>query len=179
MPWNVEIKARVADPRRVKPAVEVLSGKPAIVLRQEDTFFNTPHGRLKLRVLAPDRADLIYYEREDAPGPKPSDYTIFPTTDPATVKAVLSAALGVRGVVQKIRRLYCVGQTRVHLDDVVGLGTFLELEVVLQDGQSVDDGARIARELLTRLGIPEADLVAQAYIDLLAGGSSGSLGGGA
>lgn len=46
-----------------------------------------------------------------------------------SLQAVLSEALGVQGVVKKERRLYMVGQTRVHLDRVEGLGDFLELEV--------------------------------------------------
>uniref|UniRef100_A0A8C3FEW7 CYTH domain-containing protein n=1 Tax=Chrysemys picta bellii TaxID=8478 RepID=A0A8C3FEW7_CHRPI len=75
------------------------------------------------------RGQLIFYERPDSEGPKLSHYSISPTADPAGLKAVLSQALGVQGVVKKERRLYVVGQTRVHLDRVEGLGDFLELEV--------------------------------------------------
>jgi hypothetical protein len=41
---------------------------------QEDTFFTVPHGRLKLRKFSSKSAELIYYEREDGPGPKESRY---------------------------------------------------------------------------------------------------------
>ena len=44
-------------------------------------------------------------------------------------QAVLTQALGVLGMVRKERLLYLVGQTRVHLDSVEGLGDFVELEV--------------------------------------------------
>ena len=84
------------------------------------------------------------------------------------MKTVLSGALGVRGVVRKERLLYIVGQTRVHLDNVSGLGSFVELEVVLKPGQSDAEGQMVARDLMAILGICEEDLLDRAYIDMLA-----------
>ncbi|KAK2519374.1 hypothetical protein Q9966_014000 [Columba livia] len=83
------------------------------------------------------------------------------------VEAVLGQALGVLGVVRKERLLFLVGQTRVHLDSVEGLGDFLELEVVLTEEQSVEDGERVACELMKELGVEEEDLISGAYLDLL------------
>jgi predicted adenylyl cyclase CyaB len=84
------------------------------------------------------------------------------------LKALLALALGTSSVVRKVRTLYLHGQTRIHLDEVEGLGDFVELEVVLQEGQSEADGQAIARRLMRRLGIQPADLVEGAYMDLLA-----------
>jgi len=167
VPSNVEIKARVRDLTRLRELVEGLSDGPAEVIRQEDTFFNCPAGRLKLRTLSPDLGELIYYEREDAPGPRPSTYVIAPTEDPDSLRTALASALGVRGVVRKCRCLYRAGGTRIHLDQVDGLGAFVELEVVLRPDQSADDGARIAADLMAQLGIRDEDLVTEAYVDLL------------
>jgi len=72
-----------------------------------------------------------------------------------------------RGVVKKSRSLPLVGQTRAHLDDVDGLGHFMELEVVLEEGQSEREGEAIARDLMEKLGIDNEDLIASAYVDLL------------
>lgn len=167
MATNVEIKARVNDPAGLRERIERLSDTPAELLVQDDTFFVVPRGRLKLRVLAPDRGQLVYYEREDRAGPKSSYYLVAPTPDPASLHAALAAALGVRGVVRKRRWLYLVGQTRVHLDDVEDLGAFMELEVVLQRGQSAEEGEAIATDLMARLGIATEDLIEGAYLDLL------------
>ena len=68
----------------------------------------------------------------------------------------------------KTRWLFLVGQTRIHLDEVVGLGSFLELEVVLAADQSPDEGHRIARGIMAALEVREADLIDCAYADLLA-----------
>jgi predicted adenylyl cyclase CyaB len=167
MPTNVEIKARVRDFDGLKARIESLSGAPCEEIPQEDTFFNVPTGRLKLRLLAPDFGQLIYYRRDDASGPKRSEYTIATTREPGALKAILSATVGVRGVVRKRRLLYRIGSTRIHMDAVEGLGFFMELEVVLKDGQDIGQGATIANDLMEKLGIHPADLVQGAYIDLL------------
>jgi len=167
MPANIEIKARVRDFPGLKRRAEALADSPLEVIPQEDTFFIVPKGRLKLRLLAPDRAQLVFYERPDRDGPKRSDYFIFNTDDPENLKTALKLALGIRGVVKKTRYLYMVGQTRVHLDDVEGLGQFIELEVVLRDGQSDREGQAIADGLMEKLGIASTDLIEGAYMDLL------------
>ena len=69
--------------------------------------------------------------------------------------------------VKKTRWLYMVGQTRVHCDTVEGLGDFMELEVVLEDDQSVEDGQKIADDLMSQLGIDQTKLIKCAYMDLL------------
>ncbi len=167
MPANIEIKALARHFSDLQTRAAALSDTPVEIIPQEDTFFHVLRGRLKLRQLAPDRAQLVYYERPDQDGPKRSDYHIFETRDPENLKTVLSLALGVRGVVRKTRYLYMAGQTRIHLDDVEGLGHFLELEVVLRDGQTDAEGQVVARDLMNRLGICDEDLLQGAYLDLL------------
>ncbi len=166
MPSNIEIKARARNFDGIKSRAEKLSNAPVLVILQEDTFFNTPRGRLKLRVVA-DHAELIYYTRPDQEGPKRSDYHITQSNDPANLKDVLNLAYGIRGIVKKSRYLYLVGQTRVHLDEVEGLGQFMELEVVMEDGQSDAEGQKIAEDLMSALGVESGDLIDGAYMDLL------------
>jgi adenylate cyclase len=114
-----------------------------------------------------DRGQLIYYNRPDEDGPKASHYQIYPTAAPQQLRALLAVSLGERGVVKKTRSLYWSGQTRIHLDEVEGLGSYMELEVVLVDGQSLEEGQAVARDLCAALSITDASLVRGAYIDLL------------
>ena len=167
MPANIEIKARTEKFDELRERLSVLCGTTPEILLQEDTFFHSPNGRLKLRLLQSGPAQLIHYDRPDQPGPKRSNYHVFQTDDPENLKTALSRAFGTRGVVRKERLLYLVGQTRVHLDNVSGLGSFLELEVVLKPGQSDAEGQMVARELMAILDICEEDLLDCAYIDLL------------
>ncbi len=167
MPANIEIKARVDDPARLRVIAERLSDTPPEVVEQHDIFFACPHGRMKLRQSSAGAGELIFYSRADAAGPKQSHYAIATISSPAGLLAVLSAALGVRRTVTKTRVLLRVGQTRIHLDSIHGLGSFVELEVVLRDGQPPEEGRRIARDLMTALGICDEDLLDGSYADLL------------
>lgn len=173
MPTNIEIKARLRDPQRVRRRAEELADRPGSTFRQVDHFFAAPHGRLKLRELEPGRGELIAYLRPDRQGPKASSYAVLPLDDPNAARAVLELALGRRGTVRKTRTLFLAGRTRIHLDEVEGLGSFVELEVVLRAGEDQAAGAVEAQELMARLGIEPADLVREAYIDLLSDGAAG------
>jgi predicted adenylyl cyclase CyaB len=164
---NIEIKARVDDVESLRERVNSLSDSEPKRIRQEDTFFHCPKGRLKLREFSPTRGELIYYERDDSPDPKRSNYIRSVTTDPRPLKSALSASLGVRGMVVKNRTIYQIGQTRIHIDEVDGLGCFVEIEVVLSSGESVEHGVAIAHGLMKRLGIEKQDLIDCAYIDLI------------
>lgn len=164
---NVEIKARVRDFEDFAARLKKLKPAKPRVLVQEDVFFRVPAGRLKLRILGKKSGELIYYKRPDRSGPKTSDYRIVRTSEPEALRDLLAAAVSLRGVVRKVRMVCLVGQTRIHLDDVAGLGLFMELEVVLEPGQKAAAGNAIARDLVKKLGILKSDLVSGAYIDLL------------
>ncbi|MBM4024803.1 MAG: class IV adenylate cyclase [Planctomycetes bacterium] len=168
MKRNVEIKAKVADLAAVRRIVEGFADSGPMELDQEDTFFKCPRGRLKLRRFAGcAQGQLIYYERPEVAGPKESRYVVHSTADADGLRDVLAAALESIGVVRKQRAVYLVGQTRVHLDRVEGLGEFVELEVVLQPEQGASEGETIARALMGRLGISASQLIDRAYLDLL------------
>jgi predicted adenylyl cyclase CyaB len=167
MARNVEIKARIDRIDAVLPLALACADGPPEAIAQDDTFFACPIGRLKLRVFADGRGELIAYQRPDASGPKTSDYAIAPVADPDALRTTLMRALGSGGRVIKQRTLLRVGRTRVHLDRVEGLGDFLELEVVLRDGENADDGVAEAHALLRRLQVDTAQLVSGAYVDLL------------
>jgi predicted adenylyl cyclase CyaB len=164
---NVEIKARIESVESVFPKAAALADKGPIEIIQDDTFFACRNGRLKLRVSSPSEGELIFYRRPDQAGPKESFYLISPTTAPDVLRESLSLAYGQVGRVRKSRILFLVGQTRIHLDRVDSLGDFLELEVVLSDGETVEAGEAIAFDLIAKLGISPHQLIDRAYIDLL------------
>lgn len=167
MPRNVEIKARLALLEETAKIARELSDCGPEVIEQEDVFFPCETGRLKLRIFSPERGELIYYRRPDQTGPKTSHYQITATSDPAGLREALAAAYGIRAIVRKSRTLFLAGRTRIHLDRVEHLGDFLELEVVLEDADSVEEGQAEAHDFLSKLGISSEDLVPDAYVDLL------------
>jgi len=167
MPRNIEIKARVSSLEQLETSTRSIRSEPVQLLTQDDTFFHCNAGRLKLRDFGNGRGELIAYRRPDQAGPKTSQYRISPSSDPDGLRRTLSEALGVLGRVRKRRRVIMIGRTRLHLDRVEGLGDFMELEVVLEDGESIDAGMQEAESLMADLAISPADLIEGAYIDLL------------
>jgi len=167
MARNIEIKARVADMPALAARAAAMADSGPVEIPQDDTFFGCANGRLKLRVFENGHGELIFYRRPDADGPKVSFYVLSPTESPDTLREALTLANGQEGRVVKHRTLFLVGRTRVHLDRVQGLGDYMELEVVLADGESAEEGVREAHELMARLGLSTDSLVTGAYHDLL------------
>ena len=169
MAQNIEIKARLR-PDQVEYVRQQSQSRCSSVeehLQQTDTFYNVSSGRLKMREIADASAELIAYDRSDQAGPKLSSYVRHRCTDSTTLHDALSRSVGIRGIVKKIRQVIHLGQTRVHIDEVEGLGSFLELEVVLREGQSIEDGEKIASGLMELFGVLPESLIDGAYIDLL------------
>ena len=167
MARNIEIKARIDNAELCFTKVKALADSGPRRICQDDTFFNCPNGRLKLRAFSSSEAELIFYHRPDCPGPKESVYSIVSVENPDLLREVLTAAWGQIGRVRKIRNLFLLGRTRIHLDCVEGLGDFLELEVVLSEAEPTEEGIKVATDLLNRLVIPKENLVEGAYLDLL------------
>ena len=175
MEKNVEIKARIPSLEfpKLKERVSGLADGESVVLNQVDSFFVSKKGRLKLREFSDGKAELLYYERQDVTGPKTSFYTRIEIDSAVEMKALLISTNGLQGVVAKRRELFFVGRTRIHLDEVETLGTFLELEVVLDESETSTAGMAIADELMARLQIIPEQLISNSYFDLLDGNLEG------
>jgi len=167
MARNIEIKAHIESVDSLLPLVGGLADEGPIEITQNDTFFACQNGRLKLRAFSSSEGQLIFYRRNNQTGPKESFYLISPTTTPDVLRESLSLAYGQVGRVRKNRTLFLVGRTRIHLDRVEGLGDFLELEVVMADGEPGEIGGAIAKDLMDKLGISSDQLMEAAYVDLL------------
>jgi len=167
MARNVEIKARIESVEALKQRAAALADQGPTEIVQDDTFFACPNGRLKLRAFSATSGQLIFYQRPDRAGPKESFFLISPTSSPDTLREALTLAYGQAGRVRKHRTLFLSGRTRIHLDRVENLGDFLELEVVMADGESTEAGVAVAHDLLAKLGVAPGQLIERAYVDLL------------
>ncbi len=164
---NIEIKTRCADLAPARRKAEALGARDAGVLHQRDTFFRAAQGaRLKLRDFGDGRAELISYRRPDTPQARSSEYFVCPVAEPAALAAALGHVLDTVGVVTKRRHLFLYRHTRIHLDDVEGLGSFIELETVLS-GQSDAEAHAELQQVAVALGLRPEDAVAEPYVELL------------
>jgi homotetrameric cytidine deaminase len=167
MAENIELKARLGDPAATLAAALELGASDAGTLVQRDTYYPARHGRLKLREADGRVPELIAYVRADGEDATLSRYVR--SEAGAEIATTLAAALGTRIVVTKRRRLLMYENVRIHLDEVEGLGSFLEFEAVLGPEESREEGAAKVARLQRELGIAEDDLVAVGYADLLEG----------
>lgn len=135
-------------------------------MKQLDTYFNAPQGRLKLREIDTHGAQLIYYERTNLAESRYSNYQLCDIPEPMVFKQIATAVLGIKAVVEKRRELWMSGDTRIHLDEVKGIGQFVELETVIHSQTETEAQAEHQR-LKETLGIKEADLVSVSYSDLV------------
>jgi len=166
VPNNVEVKIRLPDLSATLAAVRALGAEDRGILRQVDTYFQAVQGaRLKLREQEPGGAELIAYERPDVKGLRTCNYRIFKVTDAAGLKDTLALGLSVLRRVVKARHLFMLGRTRIHLDQVEGLGDFLELEVVMRDGEPPRAGEQEAGVILEKLGLADAPKIAGSYLE--------------
>ena len=164
---NIEIKAKAIDPSFVRKYLEQSGADFKGIDYQTDTYFNVQKGRLKLRE-GNIETNLIFYERNNEPGPKSSRFTLVKTTDPAGLKNALSNALGIRMIVKKEREIYYIRNVKFHVDNVQGLGSFIEIEAgnLLADLSEVQLQEQ-CEQYLKAFNIRQEDLIAESYSDML------------
>jgi predicted adenylyl cyclase CyaB len=167
MAKNIEIKARINSIQSMIQKLIQLADQGPIDIFQDDTYFVCTNDRLKLREFSQTQGELIFYIRENSYKPKESVYVIAPTSDPCSLRRVLSLAYTQCGRICKNRTLFFIGRTRIHLDRVKGLGDFLEIEVVLAEDESKEAGLNVAYDLINQLTITSDQLIAESYIDML------------
>jgi adenylate cyclase, class 2 len=163
---NIEAKYRCADLHAVRQRAEGMGARRVGVLMQRDTFFGAPYSRLKLRNFGDGKAELISYRREDAARARGSDYMICAVAAPAQMEELLAHALGRVGVVAKRRELFVFQNTRIHLDEVDGLGTFAELETVLSSRTDADGHTELIH-VAEALGLKADQMEAKPYVELM------------
>lgn len=166
---NVELKAVDSDPQATVARCLALGATDRGELRQTDTYFLARRGRLKLRT-DESAAELIAYRRRDHPEATESAYVLAPVSEPAAVAEALDAALGTTVVVSKRRRLFLWEGVRIHLDEVDGLGSFVEFEAVLPDAGDAETARGKVARLRAELGIEDDALISAGYADLLLDG---------
>jgi predicted adenylyl cyclase CyaB len=165
MPQNLELKARISSISEAVRAARSLHIRFNGILRQRDVYYNVPNGRLKLRIINTCAAELIYYNRPDKKSHRYSDYYILPVSDPNLTNVFYTSAFGQKVVVEKKRRLYLYKNARIHLDDVRGLGAFIEFEVQVKYGKK--QAQTLLKFLSARFKIKRSTKIEVSYSDLL------------
>lgn len=164
---NIEIKARCSDAEFIRGYLRNHGAEFKGVDSQTDTYFNVSHGRLKLREGKIEN-NLIYYERIDQAGPKQSNFQLVKLEDANGLKAVLTKSNGIKVIVKKDREIYYIANVKFHIDEVPGLGSFVEIEAGnILANLSADELKAQCDFYLKELRINNVDLLDISYSDML------------
>src|SRR3989344_8010057 len=164
---NIEIKARCNDHEKIRSILKSRNADFKGTDHQIDTYFKVDNGRLKLREGNIENF-LVFYEREDKEGPKKSDVILFKSDPSSSLKEILLKSLGALVVVDKQREIYFIENVKFHIDTVMNLGTFMEIEAIDSDGSYKKEKLlKQCQKYLKLFGIPKDDLVSVSYSDLL------------
>jgi len=164
----LELKAKVESLNTIREKLRDLKARHVGTFKQIDTYFNVPKGRLKLRQIeGKEEAELIYYERENILGPKRSNVFIIEIQEPEIFKILFEKMLDKRVVIEKKREIYRYRGTRIHLDTVKNLGTFIEFERKTKDlPEETRKDRKILEELMKALEIENKNLLKGSYSDI-------------
>ena len=184
---NIEIKAACDDLGRVRAAAQEMSARLASVEEQCDTYFRTARGRLKLRRrllnsegdsagagAGDEQFELIWYQRPDTTAATGSDYYLIRVIDGAELRQLLADGLGILAEVRKHRAVFLWENVRIHLDEVEGLGSFIELEAIVDDSCGEASARTKIDHLCEALDIQADQLIDVSYSDLLLSAKSSS-----
>lgn len=167
MPTLIEIKARCHNPENIRQILQSKNAKYKGRDHQIDTYFKVPAGRLKLRQGNIENT-LIHYNRNNQTGPKTSTVNLYKPKDDEALKNTLQSALEVLVVVDKQRYIYFIDNVKFHVDEVVDLGSFVEIEAI-DDNETIGEAKLLAQcqHFMKVLDIKDEDLIDCSYSDLL------------
>ena len=163
----IEIKARCSDPQKIEKILSELNADLKGTDHQTDTYFKCAEGRLKLREGNIENS-LIHYNRSDKSGPKLSEVNLMKLEKGSNLKSILSGSIGVLKTVIKKRKIFFIGNIKIHIDEVEGLGSFVEIEAIDEEGiYSEDQLFEQCKELMEKFSISGNDLIKTSYSDML------------
>jgi len=164
---NIEIKARCKEPGVIRKYLKNKQAEFKGVDNQVDTYFNIANGRLKLREGNIENG-LIYYERNDDLGAKESNFQLVSIPDAKALKDILSKSLGIKIIIEKKREIYFIDNVKFHIDEIAGLGSFVEIEASdLYRNISKAELQSQCNFYLSELRIKNEDFIPVSYSDML------------
>lgn len=163
---DVEIKARCDNQDFVRKFLQEKGAYFKGVDNQTDVYFQTNNGRLKLRKGELEGA-LVFYKRENVKGIKPSKFTLYKSQKPDELESILRESLGVLVEVVKQREMYYIENVKFNIDNVEGLGKFIEIEAMTEDPNEIEILTQVVNDYLREFKINEEAIQSHSYSDLL------------
>ena len=157
------IKARISSSDTLEEKLSNLNPNFIGIDQQTDTYFQVDYGKLKLRQGTIENL-ITHYERTHEGGAEKTRvyrYDLNPT--PHEIQELKNSHQQI-GVVQKQRKIYLVGNVKIHLDKLRDGEEFIELEAIDRDNKfSSEELKKQCLDIKNKLGIRESDQVQTGY----------------
>jgi adenylate cyclase class IV len=163
---NIEFKAELRDLEAARAQCRALSAQRLGTLRQTDTYFRLPDGRLKKREAPGEPVEWIFYHRPDRARARMCNYSIL--SDDQARRRWGAWSLKPWLIVHKTRELWMIGNVRIHLDEADDLGTFIEFEAMVSREFDVRQCHDAIADLRERFQPILGEPVSVSYCDLMA-----------
>ena len=166
---NIEFKSELRDIELARATCLQLRAKRPGVLHQTDEYVAVPEGRLKKRSERVEgsthtRTEWIWYMRDDRTTARTSLWT---RLDSAQVHARWPQLdLTITRTIVKRRELWTIENVRIHLDSIVGLGNYFELEGVCGPAADLAETKLKVETLLEKFRPALGEAVSASYADL-------------
>ncbi len=163
MPVNLELKIKVKNLKEFKKKLKQIRAEYKGILNQKDIYYKTEACLLKLR-RENKLYQLIKYNRNELKKNRWSNFEILKIKG-TNMEKYFADLFEVETIVEKRRYLYLFKGTRVHLDSVKNLGDFLELETLVNKGES--DARKRFDEIINLLNLNKTQEIRTSYRNLM------------
>jgi len=173
---EVEAKFAVRDPAGFRARIRQQGVGLAGRRQERDVYYNAPHRDYgetdeALRVRYDDTGVTLTYKgpKIHVGSAKAREEFNLKVASGETLEAILSRAGFLRSAeVTKVREFYDIGDATITLDDIEGLGTFVEIEILTEEGG--EDAARRIGAIADELGV-DGPPIYTSYLEMLLGKS--------
>ena len=162
----VGVRARVGN-LDAKRRIAIARGSMFVGKAQHrDTYFDARAGYLKVRESDMDQDRLLFYRRDRRGDLATCESWSTPIDPVDSMRALLEAALDVRGSVEKTRETFERQNMIIELDRVRPNRMFLGLKYQLGPGEIPDDATQELRDFMRDFEVTKDDLVTESYCEM-------------
>ena len=177
---EVEVKIPLTDRIRIEEKLQNSEFRKDCGYRETDTYFNSRFYNIRemdqaLRIrscenlLTGERESFITYKGSKLDAVSMTRKELETSVGNADICREILESLGFYALaeVRKVRQYYRSGMITVCLDQVEGLGDFLELESLVEDESDRERALEQLYSILNELGLKKNDTIQTSYLSML------------
>ncbi len=170
---EVEIKARVDDPKYIERTIIALGASPIGIENQADTYYNSSSYDFErtdeaLRIRSQDSKYFLTYKgpKMDSISKTRKEFEV--EIHDASIMGDILSSLGFSPVatIVKKRKRYRIGDFFIALDNVRSLGDFIEVEIALRDSKNCEEKVESIFRFIDKLGINRESTIRESYLEM-------------